>query len=74
MTSGIGVCYLCLPQHCGIVVIICGSDVWRLWQRGGEKAASSCTSVKILIFSNKQEGVPQLAFPAAVWMHPQMRC
>lgn len=37
MKSGAGVCYLCLPQHCGIAVIIWGSDVWRLWQRGDEE-------------------------------------
>lgn len=42
----------------------------RRWE-----AASSCTSVKLLIFSNKQEGAPQLlVFPAADWMHPQMGC
>lgn len=59
MRSGTGVWYLCLPQHCGIAMMICGSDVWRLWQRGDEEGASSCTSVKMLLFSNKQEGVPQ---------------
>lgn len=40
-----------------------------------KKAVSSCASVKMLIFSNKQERVPQLlVFPAAVWVHPQMGC